>query len=154
VISVDAVVRRTIGKTSGYGGLMVVALGAATAALSLAGCGASADRWFCASQGCDWTKEEWARIESLSPLPDPPGDLSNDFWNVSDAAELGQAFYFDTRFSGNATLVDSIGNTVPYARASPARPATIRSAGARTSPPRPTPSPSAPAGTTSTGKRP
>ena len=125
MISVDAVVRRTIGKTSGYGGLMVVALGAATAALSLAGCGASADRWFCASQGCDWTKEEWARIESLSPLPDPPGDLSNDFWNVSDAAELGQAFYFDTRFSGNATLVDSIGNTVPYARAALGQPINV-----------------------------
>ena len=125
MIFVHAVVRRTIGKTSGYGGLLVAALCTATAALSLAGCGASADRLFCASAGCEWTKEEWARIQSLSPLPDPTGDSSNMYWQDPDAAALGQAFYFDTRFSGNATLLDSIGNAVPYARAAAGQPINV-----------------------------
>jgi cytochrome c peroxidase len=125
MIFVDAVVRRKIGKTSGRGGLPVAALGALTAALALAGCGASGDRLFCASAGCGWTKEEWARIQTLSPLPDPPADTTNKYVGVDDAAKLGQELYFDTRFSGNATLVDSIGNPVPYARAALGQPINV-----------------------------
>ena len=63
------------------------------------------------------TDEEWARVQTLSPLPDPPDDLSNDYDDRPAAAQLGQQFYFDTRFSGNATLVDTLGVAVPYARA-------------------------------------
>jgi cytochrome c peroxidase len=125
VIFVGAVVRRKIGLGFGRGALLRAALLAASVAgLSVAGCRAS-DRLFCASAGCDWTKEEWARVQTLSPLPDPPGDLSNNYWNSPEAASFGQALYFDTRFSGNATVVDSIGNTVPYARATLGQPINI-----------------------------
>jgi cytochrome c peroxidase len=83
--------------------------------LALTGC-RSVDNWFCNGAGCDWTEEEWARVQTLSPLEArPPEDRSNAYGDVPEAAELGQRFYFDTRFSGNATLVDTIGNTVPYA---------------------------------------
>jgi cytochrome c peroxidase len=127
MIFVGAVVRRKISLTSGRGGLLVAALAMTAAGLALAGCRAT-DRLFCSSAGCEWTKEEWARIGTLSPLPDPPDDPSNRFLhdpNVADIAALGQAFYFDTRFSGNAALVDSIGNPVPYARAALGQPINV-----------------------------
>ncbi len=85
----------------------------------------SADKVFCASQGCAWTGTEWARVQTLSPLPDPPPDPSNAHWNDPAAAALGQAFYFDTRFSGTATLVDSLGRPVAAARAAKGAPVDI-----------------------------
>ncbi|HVV52223.1 MAG TPA: hypothetical protein VHO06_21315, partial [Polyangia bacterium] len=81
----------------------------------LVGCHAT-DKVFCGSAGCDWTDLEWARVQTLSPLPAPPPDTSNAHWNDPAAAALGQAFYFDTRFSGASTLVDSIGRPVAAAR--------------------------------------
>ncbi len=91
----------------------------ATAVIStgalLVGCHAT-DKVFCGSAGCDWTDLEWARVQTLSPLPAPPPDTSNAHWNDPAAAALGQAFYFDTRFSGASTLVDSIGRPVAAAR--------------------------------------
>jgi len=86
-------------------------------AIAMAGGCHATDKAFCASQGCDWTGTEWARVQTLSPLPAPPLDLSNAHAGDPAAAGLGQAFYFDTRFSGTATLVDSLGRPVPAARA-------------------------------------
>jgi cytochrome c peroxidase len=103
----------------------LVALGAA-----FAGCKAT-DDLFCSKGGCEWTSQEWSTLKTLSPLPRPTddpdryGDSSNAYWNNSDAAALGHEFYFDTRFSGNATLVDTIGQTVPYARAALGQPVNV-----------------------------
>jgi len=80
------------------------------------GCHAT-DKAFCANQGCDWTGTEWARVQTLSPLPAPPLDLSNAHAGDPAAVALGQAFYFDTRFSGTATVVDSLERPVAAARA-------------------------------------
>ena len=94
------------------------------------GCRAT-DDLFCSKQGCEWTSDEWAKLKALSPLPRPTddpdryGDRSNAQWNNPDAAALGHEFYFDTRFSGNATLVDTIGQTVPYARAATGQPINV-----------------------------
>ncbi|HMF42040.1 MAG TPA: cytochrome c peroxidase [Polyangia bacterium] len=94
--------------------------------LSLTGCHA-VDNVFCSGAGCDWTKEEWARVQSLSNvndtkglgLPELPDEYppSNAFLANPATVELGRMFYFDPRFSGPATLNDSIGRPVPYARA-------------------------------------
>ena len=91
---------------------------------AVAGCHAT-DKVFCGSQGCAWTGTEWARVQTLSPLPDPPPDLSNAHAGDPYAAALGQAFYFDTRFSGTATLVDSLGRPVPAARAAKGDPINV-----------------------------
>jgi cytochrome c peroxidase len=90
---------------------------AASAAFALTSC-KRLDDVFCSGGGCEWSAEEWARIQTLSPLPDPPPDPSNQYVGNADAIKLGQEFYFDTRFSGNATLTDAIGQAVPYARPS------------------------------------
>ena len=96
------------------------------ALFSLTGCHAI-DDLFCNGAGCDWTDEEWTRVKALSPLPDPPRDESNayDFPGNEAVIALGQQFYFDPRFSGNATLVDTIGNPVPYARAAQGQPINV-----------------------------
>ena len=94
------------------------------ALFSLTGCRAI-DDLFCHGAGCDWTDEEWTRVKALSPLPDPPADGSNKYNDNPAAIALGQQFYFDPRFSGNATLVDTIGNPVPYARAAQGQPINV-----------------------------
>ncbi|HXJ20358.1 MAG TPA: cytochrome c peroxidase [Polyangia bacterium] len=83
---------------------------------AVAGCHAT-DKLFCDKNGCAWTDAEWARIQTLSPLPKPPVDLSNAYESVDEVAALGKAFYFDPKFSGAATLVDSINRPVAAARA-------------------------------------
>lgn len=98
------------------------------AVLCLVGC-RQLDDAFCTGAGCEWTAEEWARVQSLSYSQDVPGvakglelqpdDPSNAHWSDPAAAALGRTFYYSTKFSGAATLVDSIGRTVPYARAAP-----------------------------------
>jgi len=90
----------------------------------LGGCHA-ADRLFCSGAGCAWSGTDWGRVQSLSPLPDPAPDPSNKYWNDAGAAALGQRFYFDARFSGNATLVDSFGRPIASARAPLGQPANV-----------------------------
>ncbi|MCY3723191.1 MAG: cytochrome-c peroxidase [Candidatus Poribacteria bacterium] len=52
-----------------------------------------------------FTENEWAVIESLSPLPDnPPPSPTNRFADNPDAAQLGQMFFFDARFSKEGTI--------------------------------------------------
>ena len=52
-----------------------------------------------------FTESEWAVIESLSPLPDkPPPSPTNRVADNPDAAQLGQMFFFDARFSKEGTV--------------------------------------------------
>lgn len=52
-----------------------------------------------------FTDSEWAVIESLSPLPDaPPPNPTNRVADNPDAAQLGQMFFFDARFSKEGTI--------------------------------------------------
>ncbi|MYC77045.1 cytochrome-c peroxidase [Candidatus Poribacteria bacterium] len=52
-----------------------------------------------------FTESEWAVIESLSPLPDkPPPSPTNRVADNADAAQLGQMFFFDARFSREGTI--------------------------------------------------
>ena len=94
------------------------------APLVLSACGAM-NGWFCSDARCEWTDTEWAWVGSLANPPDPPDDPTDRFlWQVG-AMSLGQAFYFDTQFSGVATQVDAIKRTSPPGSASgscPARP--------------------------------
>ncbi len=83
------------------------------------------DSAFCSSHGCDWTDQEWARVKTLSPLGPPPADPSNAVADSPDAARLGQKFYFDPRFSGVATWVDSIHRPVDTARACLGKPINV-----------------------------
>ncbi len=89
---------------------------ALTASL-LAGCD-QGDQLFCGAQGCFFTPDEWKQLQSLANLPEaPPDDPSNKYARSGKAAALGQQLYFDARFSGTATLLDSLKRPVPYARA-------------------------------------
>lgn len=95
------------------GALAVLAL----AVLALSGCGAI-DSVFCATTGCELSEREWSLLQSLAGLPEqPPPDPSNRYATSAQAAALGQQLYFDTRFSGNATLLDMLRRPMPYARA-------------------------------------
>jgi cytochrome c peroxidase len=91
---------------------------------AVAGCH-SADKLFCEKSGCVWTSAEWSRVQTLSPLPAPPPDPSNVYWSRQDAAELGQAFYFDTRFSGKSTGQDSIKRNVGVSRTATGTPVNV-----------------------------
>ena len=97
-------------------------------------CGKSVDG---VTGACEFTGLQWRRMKSLSAggagAPDlllglgpPPADRSNKLTEggypvtgdvLSPAAALGRRFYFDTRFSGNANLLDSLGRPMPWARA-------------------------------------
>ena len=52
-----------------------------------------------------FTESEWTLIQSLSPLPDkPPPSPTNRVADNPDAAQLGQMFFFDARFSKEGTI--------------------------------------------------
>ncbi len=91
----------------------------------LGGCGKLADEWFCDAEGCTWSDREWTLVTSLSNPGAAPPDPSNRFWNDDAAAKLGQAFFFDPAFSGNATQVDAIKRPSPPARAAVDQPIKI-----------------------------
>lgn len=98
------------------------------AGIGLVGC--HVDRPNCVGAGCAWSSDTWARVQGLShlpnmPQPDPPPDPSNQYWSNEKAASLGQRFYFDTRFSGNTTLIDAIGRPVAAARTPKGQPANV-----------------------------
>jgi len=81
-------------------------------------CGDSLDSAFCETSGCIFSTREWETLKSLAHVPEAaPPDPSNKYYNNADAARLGQQFYFDPRFSGTATLVDTLGRPTQYARA-------------------------------------
>ncbi|RKU28727.1 hypothetical protein C6497_08180 [Candidatus Poribacteria bacterium] len=52
-----------------------------------------------------FTVSEWDKIKSLSPLPDnPPPSPTNRVADNANASKLGQMFFFDERFSKDATI--------------------------------------------------
>jgi cytochrome c peroxidase len=95
------------------------------APLVFSACGA-VDSWFCSDARCEWTDSEWKWVESLAnPQYPPPADPSNHFVGQVGALKLGQAFFFDTGFSGVATQVDAIKRTSPPARAPVGQPIAV-----------------------------
>jgi cytochrome c peroxidase len=86
------------------------------------GCGA-VDSALCGTSTCEFSAREWTLLRSLAGLPEqPPADTSNRYSANPAAAALGQQLYFETRASGTATLVDTLGRPVPYARAAKGAP--------------------------------
>ena len=60
--------------------------------------------------------DDWEIVRSLSPLPDaPPPNPTNRFADDPDAAELGQKFFFDFRFSKHSTIACSTCHSPFYA---------------------------------------
>ncbi len=51
-----------------------------------------------------FTAEEIERILDLSPLPDPPPDPTNRFYEDERAAHLGQFLFYETRLSGSGEV--------------------------------------------------
>lgn len=76
--------------------------------LTVLGACSGADDVFCETDGCVFSAAEWSRVKSLSGLGPPPADRSNKYVASEAAAALGQKFYFDARFSGPATGLDTI----------------------------------------------
>jgi cytochrome c peroxidase len=100
--------------------------GVVAALVLAAGCGPSVDKVLCGSADCVFTREEWQQLQSLAGLPEkPPDDPSNKYASNPKAAALGQKLYFDPRFSGNATLLDSLRRPTPYARSAKGQPTNI-----------------------------
>jgi cytochrome c peroxidase len=77
------------------GGLLAAAV-AAVAAVAVVGCGGEEDDLV---DGV-FTAEEWARVETLSPLPDVPAEPTNRYADDPAAAALGQRLFFEKRFGG------------------------------------------------------
>src|SRR5687767_10812694 len=90
-------------------------------ALTVMGCGKLADDLVCGDDPCEFTGGEWKQIRALTGLGEPPPDPSNKYLPQSAFSEpadpalaarelavirLGQRYYFETRFSGNATWKD------------------------------------------------
>ena len=59
-----------------------------------------------ASDDLVWTPQEWQKIESLSlaNLPTKPSDPSNRFAQNPEAAQFGQALFFDKRLSREGSI--------------------------------------------------
>ncbi len=51
-----------------------------------------------------FTRDEVERLLEFSPLPEPPGDPTNAVYENEAAARLGQALFYDRRFSGPGTV--------------------------------------------------
>lgn len=61
------------------------------------------------------TMREWEIVSSLSPLPETPPNPTNRFADDPAAAQLGQKFFFDFRFSKNSTIACSTCHSPFYA---------------------------------------
>jgi len=53
--------------------------------------------------------EVWTQLLTMSPLPEVPADLTNAVADECDAADLGQRFFFDPRFSGALVVESDLG---------------------------------------------
>lgn len=53
-----------------------------------------------------FTPAEWEKVLTLSPLPAVPPDTTNRYADDPRAAELGQRFFFEKRYSGPITVGD------------------------------------------------
>ncbi len=86
-------------------------------ALGLPGCLSRDDDPFCDAEGCGFSLEEWRLLATLANPDDPPPDRSNRLWNNPAARRLGKKFFFDPRFSGDATNKDPLRRTAVGTRA-------------------------------------
>jgi cytochrome c peroxidase len=69
--------------------------------LAAAGCGGTDEEL---NDGV-FTAEEWAKVQTLSPLPErPPADTTNKYADDPKAAVLGQQFFFEKGYSGPITV--------------------------------------------------
>jgi cytochrome c peroxidase len=108
--------------------------------LLVAGCGKLADDIVCSDPGCDFSREEWKQVRALTDLGEPPPDPSNKYLPRSafdmpgdpgQAArelavlKLGQRYYFETLFSGNANWKDVLGRDTTSGRAARGEPIKI-----------------------------
>ena len=62
-----------------------------------------------------FSRDEWVRVTGLSPLPAVPPNPTNHFADSAAAAELGQMFFFDFRFSKQSTIACSTCHSPFYA---------------------------------------
>jgi cytochrome c peroxidase len=107
-------------------------IGIALVVVGIGGCGKLADDLVCGDDDCQFSSAEWSRVRALTGLGEPPPDPSNKYLPQSAFAmptdpvqaarelavlKLGQRYYFETRFSGNATWKDVLGRDTPTARA-------------------------------------
>lgn len=107
--------------------------------LALAGCG-ELDQLVCGEDDCSFTADEWTRIRALANLGEPPPDPSNKYLPQSAlttpadpgqaarelaVVRLGQRYYFEARFSGNATWRDVLGRDTTSARAARGEPVKV-----------------------------
>ncbi len=58
----------------------------------------------CGDSECLFSDEEWAIVESLTPLPDPIPDPTNKYATDEAAAALGQKLFFENRYSGTLKI--------------------------------------------------
>ncbi|WP_394831482.1 hypothetical protein LVJ94_33720 [Pendulispora rubella] len=56
------------------------------------------------------TAEEWVQAKTQSPLPAVPPDPTNKYADNPNAARLGQAFYFETGYSGPLVTPSDLGS--------------------------------------------
>ena len=113
--------------------------------VGVSGCGKWADDLLCGSQGCGFTRDEWATVQSLAqvtrvpPRPDPSneylpiqswrtralapgaasdldGTLAPQPWSAIPEVQLGWRLYFDPRLSGSPSNVDAMGVAAPTTR--------------------------------------
>src|SRR5262245_49739374 len=54
----------------------------------------------------DFTPEQWATIQMLTPLPAVPPDPTNAYADSAAAARLGQMVFFDKSYSGALIVGD------------------------------------------------
>lgn len=78
-----------------------MALLVSSIALLAAGC-SSDDQ----SSGARFSDGEWALVQQLSPVPELPDDPTNAHADDDAAAELGQALFFETSYSGPLVVGD------------------------------------------------
>jgi cytochrome c peroxidase len=79
----------------------------------------------CACEASTPTSEEWSRLTALANLGLPAPDPANKYVGNVAAERLGQKFYFDARFSGDATQVDTLRRLSPQARTATGTPVQI-----------------------------
>ncbi len=58
-----------------------------------------------------FTREQWARLKQLSPLPCLPPDPTNSVADDPEARNLGQALFFDKAFAGPLQVDSDLGLT-------------------------------------------
>jgi cytochrome c peroxidase len=75
------------------------------------------DGLLCSGDSCELSETDRAQILSLADLPaQAPPDPSNKYVGDPAAAAFGKQLFYDTRFSGPSTVMDSLNRPMPYGR--------------------------------------